>query len=190
MSDPSALLLGAGLIAALLLIAAHRLYARPLRKAEAKRDAPSLALPDPTPLLQFDLATARTRDHIYANKQVRSATSTPCRSWLNLFATYSFGIPTSRPWRISRCISIVSHRRRGTSIAEADGAIADWIEIDYNYERDLRQKKAVIEEHGSKVLTSMPENDEASGELLETLVDYLPKVSSAVPLTQAVLIYD
>lgn len=57
----------------------------------------------------------------------------------------------------------------------------DWIEIDYNYERDLKQKKAVIEEHGSKVLTSMPENDAASGELLETLIDYLPKVSSSSP---------
>lgn len=28
-------------------------------------------LPDPSPRLDFDLKTARTRDHIYANKQLR-----------------------------------------------------------------------------------------------------------------------
>lgn len=47
-------------------------------------------------------------------------------------------------------------------------------------------KKAVIAEHGPKVLNSLPENDEAAGELLETLVDYLPKVRDASAAKEAV----
>lgn len=53
----------------------------------------------------------------------------------------------------------------------------DWIEIDKDYMRDITAKKLVIEEQGDKVLNSLPENDAAAGELLATLVDYLPKVS-------------
>ncbi|KAI5480400.1 hypothetical protein MNV49_000975 [Pseudohyphozyma bogoriensis] len=53
--------------------------------------------------------------------------------------------------------------------------INNWIEIDKDYERDLAMKKEVIAKHGAKVLNSLPENDHASGELLATLVDYLPK---------------
>lgn len=53
----------------------------------------------------------------------------------------------------------------------------DWIEIDKDYMRDITAKKSVIEEQGDKVLNSLPENDAAAGELLTTLVDYLPKVS-------------
>lgn len=53
---------------------------------------------------------------------------------------------------------------------------ADWIEIDKEYERDLAMKKEVVAEFKENVLNSLPENDEAAGELLETLVDYLPKV--------------
>ncbi|ORY91691.1 hypothetical protein BCR35DRAFT_298965 [Leucosporidium creatinivorum] len=94
-------------------------------------------LPDPSPVQNFDLKTARTRDHIYVNKTLR----------------YPYN----------------------QTMAHQPMHIDNWIEIDYNYERDLRQKKEVIDEHGSKVLTSLPENDAAAGELLETLIDYLPK---------------
>lgn len=52
----------------------------------------------------------------------------------------------------------------------------DWIEIDKDYLRDINMKRAVIEEHKERVLNSLPENDDASGELLETLIDWLPKV--------------
>ncbi|KAL8290009.1 hypothetical protein RQP46_002948 [Phenoliferia psychrophenolica] len=53
--------------------------------------------------------------------------------------------------------------------------INNWIEIDKDYLRDVNMKKAVIAEHKERVLNSLPENDDAAGELLETLVDYLPK---------------
>lgn len=57
----------------------------------------------------------------------------------------------------------------------SSGSAPDWIEIDSAYTRDLAAKKLVIEEHGDKVLNSLPENDFAASELLDTLVDYLPK---------------
>lgn len=70
--------------------------------------------------------------------------------------------------------------------------INDWIEIDKDLKWYIEEKTRVIEEQGlvwapfrylsvlhdwtgKKVVDSLPENDEASGELLETLVDYLPK---------------
>ena len=54
--------------------------------------------------------------------------------------------------------------------------INDWIEIDKDYKLYLDMKQLVIKEQGKVVLDSMPENDEGCCELLETLVDYLPKV--------------
>lgn len=53
----------------------------------------------------------------------------------------------------------------------------DWIEIDHKYEQELRYKASVIQEHPDRTVLSLPENDEACAELLQTLVDYLPKVS-------------
>ncbi|KAK4706070.1 hypothetical protein P7C70_g119, partial [Phenoliferia sp. Uapishka_3] len=53
--------------------------------------------------------------------------------------------------------------------------INHWIEIDKDYLRDVNMKRAVIEEHKEKTLNSLPENDDGAAELLETLVDYLPK---------------
>ncbi|KZT37993.1 hypothetical protein SISSUDRAFT_1047708 [Sistotremastrum suecicum HHB10207 ss-3] len=53
--------------------------------------------------------------------------------------------------------------------------INDWIEIDKDFEWYLAEKKRVIAEHGKKVIDSLPENDDACGELLEILVDWLPK---------------
>ncbi|GAA5885461.1 hypothetical protein JCM3774_002591 [Rhodotorula dairenensis] len=50
-----------------------------------------------------------------------------------------------------------------------------WIEIDSNYEQELAYKASVIQEHPDRTVLSLPENDEACAELLQTLVDYLPK---------------
>ncbi|KZT05341.1 uncharacterized protein LAESUDRAFT_726975 [Laetiporus sulphureus 93-53] len=53
--------------------------------------------------------------------------------------------------------------------------INDWIEIDKDYQWYLDEKARVIREQGKVVIDSLPENDAACNELLETLVDYLPK---------------
>ena len=57
--------------------------------------------------------------------------------------------------------------------------VNDWIELDRHYEFYLEMKQRVIREQGKVVLDSMPENDEACCELLETIADFLPKVLSA-----------
>lgn len=41
------------------------------KKVEEKVIDSIIKLPDPSPVQNFDLKTARTRDHIYANKQLR-----------------------------------------------------------------------------------------------------------------------
>ncbi|KIJ31272.1 hypothetical protein M422DRAFT_186275 [Sphaerobolus stellatus SS14] len=94
-------------------------------------------LPDPDPLLDFDLANARTRNHLYVNKPVR------------------------HPY-----YQTMAHQPMHTN---------DWIEIDMDYEWYLEEKAKVIKEQGKKVVDSLPENDEACNELLEVLVDWLPK---------------
>ncbi|VDB96596.1 unnamed protein product [Peniophora sp. CBMAI 1063] len=53
--------------------------------------------------------------------------------------------------------------------------VNDWIEIDKDYRWYIEEKQRVIEEHGKVVMDSLPDNDEACAELLEILVDYLPK---------------
>jgi len=53
--------------------------------------------------------------------------------------------------------------------------VNDWIEVDKDLKWYIEEKARVIDEQGEKVVDSLPENDEACGELLETLVDYLPK---------------
>ncbi|EJD05609.1 uncharacterized protein FOMMEDRAFT_77964 [Fomitiporia mediterranea MF3/22] len=58
--------------------------------------------------------------------------------------------------------------------------INDWIEIDKDLKWYIEQKTRVINEQGTltsgkHVIDSLPENDAACGELLEILVDYLPK---------------
>ncbi|PIL33533.1 hypothetical protein GSI_04156 [Ganoderma sinense ZZ0214-1] len=50
-----------------------------------------------------------------------------------------------------------------------------WIEIDKEYKWYIDQKAQVIRQKGKVVIDSMPDNDEACGELLLELVDYLPK---------------
>jgi hypothetical protein len=54
--------------------------------------------------------------------------------------------------------------------------IDNWIELDKDYMFYLNMKERVIREQGKTVVDSMPENDEGCRELLEVLVDYLPKV--------------
>ncbi|EPQ52256.1 hypothetical protein GLOTRDRAFT_47391 [Gloeophyllum trabeum ATCC 11539] len=53
--------------------------------------------------------------------------------------------------------------------------INDWIEIDKDYKWYIDEKARVIAEKGKHVIDSCPDNDEACGELMEILVDYLPK---------------
>ncbi|PAV19140.1 hypothetical protein PNOK_0598400 [Pyrrhoderma noxium] len=53
--------------------------------------------------------------------------------------------------------------------------INDWIEIDKDLKWYIEQKTRVIQEQGKHVIDSLPENDAGCGELLEILVDYLPK---------------
>ncbi|PCH35811.1 hypothetical protein WOLCODRAFT_140094 [Wolfiporia cocos MD-104 SS10] len=53
--------------------------------------------------------------------------------------------------------------------------INHWIEIDKDYQWYLDEKARVIREQGKHVIDSLPENDDACTELLESLVDYLPK---------------
>ncbi|KZT50557.1 hypothetical protein CALCODRAFT_559055 [Calocera cornea HHB12733] len=102
-----------------------------------KEKAEDDALPDPKPLLEFDLKTAKTRDYIYVNKTLR-------------YPYYQ-------------------------TMAHQPMEIENWIEISSDYEWYLSEKKKVIESEGKKVLDSLPENDFACQELMETVVDWLPK---------------
>lgn len=182
MAPSDASILHSTLLAVALLIAvaaAYNRYSRPApTKVSAEKD-PNY-LPDPSPYVGFDLKTARTRDFIYANKvsQCLSASSGEGCQGL-MFSKYRlFVILTSRRWPTSRCIltvrSQVFQAPAPTSFLNA--AFADWIEIDKDYLRDINMKRAVIDEHTERALNSLPENDAAAGELLEILVDYLPKV--------------
>ncbi|KAH9911195.1 uncharacterized protein B0H18DRAFT_1129044 [Fomitopsis serialis] len=94
-------------------------------------------LPDPDPLLDFDLSTATLRNYVYVNKVLRYP---------------YFQTMAHQPLHIN-----------------------DWIEIDKEYQWYLDEKARVIKEQGRVVVDSLPENDAACTELLETLVDYLPK---------------
>jgi len=97
----------------------------------------SLGLPNPEPLLKFDLDTATTRNHVYVNKVLR----------------YPY-------------FQTMAHQPMD---------INDWIEIDKDYTWYIEQKAKVIKEQGKHVLDSLPENDVACTELLEVLIDWLPR---------------
>ncbi|GAA5913255.1 hypothetical protein JCM6882_000044 [Rhodosporidiobolus microsporus] len=101
------------------------------------KEAKPTTLPDPDPLLDFDLETATTRDHIYVNKCLR----------------YPY-------------FQTMAHQPLD---------INNWVEIDKNYKQEIAYKRRVVQEHPDKTVISLPENDAAAGELLQTLVDYLPK---------------
>ncbi|EJU05042.1 hypothetical protein DACRYDRAFT_47033, partial [Dacryopinax primogenitus] len=94
-------------------------------------------LPDPKPLLDFDLKTAKTRNYIYVNKTLR-------------YPYYQ-------------------------TMAHQPMEIENWIEISSDYQWYLSEKKKVIQREGKKVLDSLPENDFACQELLETVLDWMPK---------------
>ncbi|KAI0767107.1 hypothetical protein C8Q74DRAFT_1203421 [Fomes fomentarius] len=99
--------------------------------------APLTLLPDPEPLVEFDLGTAMPRDFLSVNRTIR----------------YPY------------------HQ----TMAHKPMHINHWIEIDREYKRYLDEKATVIKEQGKTVIDSLPENDEACGELLMELVNYLPK---------------
>ncbi|KAI0941617.1 hypothetical protein AcW1_003465 [Taiwanofungus camphoratus] len=94
-------------------------------------------LPDPDPLLGFDLESATLRDYVHVNKTLRYP---------------YFQTMAHQPMHIN-----------------------DWIEIDKEYKWYLDEKARVIREQGKIVIDSLPDNDDCCTELLETLVDYLPK---------------
>lgn len=52
--------------------------------------------------------------------------------------------------------------------------------MDHDYLWYIKEKARVIAEEGRRALDSLPENDAGAAELLETVIDYLPKVSSHV----------
>ncbi|GAA5999457.1 uncharacterized protein JCM10292_004150, partial [Rhodotorula paludigena] len=102
-----------------------------------EKPAKPTTLPEPDPLLDFDLATAKTRDHLYVNKTLR--------------------------WPYFQ------------TMAHQPMQINNWIEVDSNYEREMAYKARVVRDHPDNTILSLAENDAGCGELLQTLVDYLPK---------------
>ncbi|GAA5827482.1 hypothetical protein JCM11251_003831 [Rhodosporidiobolus azoricus] len=126
---------------------------KPVQVEETKPEK----LPDPDPLYEFDLETATTRDHIYVNKTLRYP----------YFQTMQ--VPLSSPTSFSP--SNLAHSFR----AHQPMDINNWVEIDKNYKREMEYKRRIVEKHPQRTIISLPENDAAAGELLRTLVDYLPK---------------
>ncbi|KZS91046.1 hypothetical protein SISNIDRAFT_414539 [Sistotremastrum niveocremeum HHB9708] len=130
-----------------------------LEKKNGEEKSKAEKFPDPDPWWDFDLKTATTRNHVYVNKTLR----------------YPY-------------FQTMAHQAMHVN---------DWIEIDKDFEWYLAEKKRAIAEHGlfvlrsshffilnlfilnnspgKKVIDSLPENDDACGELLEILVDWLPK---------------
>ena len=64
---------------------------------------------------------------------------------------------------------------RSQTMAHQSMNINDWIEIDSDYTWYIHEKAKVIAEQGKHVLDSLPENDDACNELLDMLVDWLPR---------------
>ncbi|EJF56819.1 hypothetical protein DICSQDRAFT_70665 [Dichomitus squalens LYAD-421 SS1] len=106
-------------------------------KEKGQTFVPGSSLPNPDPLVKFDIETATARNFVYANKTVR-------------YPYYQ-------------------------TMAHQPMHVNHWIEIDKEYKWYLGEKARVIREQGKVVIDSLPDNDEACGELLLELVDYLPK---------------
>lgn len=89
-------------------------------------------LPDPDPLLDFDLSTARLRDYVYVNRTLRYPYFQVLRKLSNqiawIFADTDRQTMSHRPMHIN-----------------------DWIEIDKDYTTYLERKKQVMEQHGQYV---------------------------------------
>lgn len=64
---------------------------------------------------------------------------------------------------------------RAPSVPSLRLSLDEWSANSADYEWYLSEKKRVIEEQGTKVLDSLPENDAGCQELLETVIDWLPK---------------
>ncbi|KAI0758500.1 hypothetical protein BD413DRAFT_654543 [Trametes elegans] len=154
---------GLGLTLALILLALHLRRRRAIQYDGLQVEAsPALDkvllqdLPDPDPLYDFDLETATVRNFIYANKTMR----------------YPYYQVSSHTYLSETCCTEVS---RDQTMAHQPMHINHWIEIDKEYRWYLDEKARVIKGQGKVVVDSLPENDEACGELLELLADYLPK---------------
>jgi hypothetical protein len=65
---------------------------------------------------------------------------------------------------------------RGDNAAEPTAPLLDWIEVDKDYAWYINEKLRVVEEEGKRAVDSLPENDEAAGELLDTVIDHITKV--------------
>ncbi|GJJ08598.1 hypothetical protein Clacol_002817 [Clathrus columnatus] len=124
----------------------------PESKLELPLETPLQVLPNPDPLPDFDITTATTRNHVYVNRTLR----------------YPY------------------HQ----TMAHQPMHINNWIEIDKDYVWYLKEKARIIQEQGTpataesfdisglrcqNVIDSLPENYDACNELLEVLVDWLPK---------------
>jgi hypothetical protein len=137
-----------------------------LSRGMAKRPPPIEGLPDPDPLMEFDLASSNTRNFPYANK-VRWSSSAQTKPSTDL--RRQCGSRTSRRWRTSRCISTTGSRLTVTMIGTSPITVSrDLLLISCRY---LSEKARIIAEQGDAVVASYPENDEAAGELLDILVD-------------------
>jgi len=82
---------------------------------------------------------------------------------------------------VNKCLRWPYHQ----TMAHQPMHVNNWIEIDSKYEREMQYKAAVVQKYRDETVISLPENDEGAGELLETLVDYLPKVRRAFSRSRA-----
>jgi hypothetical protein len=150
-----------------------------------KRLPPIEGLPDPDPLLDFDIVNASTRNFLYANK-VRSIL---VGSELRFAETHSqtirfpyFQTMAHQPMHINHWIEIDSDFDWSVhSVSDADVLLKLLLMLN----RYLSEKERIIAEQGDEVVQSYPENDEAAGELLELLVDCTSTIEldSSFPLT-------
>jgi hypothetical protein len=137
-----------------------------LSRGMVKRPPPIEGLPDPDPLMEFDLANSNTRNFLYANK-VRWSSSAQTKPSTDL--RRQCGSRTSRRWRTSRCTSTTGSRLTVTMVGTSPITVSrDSLLISCRY---LSEKARIIAEQGDEVVASYPENDEAAGELLDILVD-------------------
>lgn len=98
-----------------------------------KREKDSM---DPDPIRNFDLNTARTRNHLYVNKTVRFPYHQVCKCIL------------------IQDVTLTAPRKRRQTMAHQPMHINDWIEIDSDYTWYIHEKTRVINEQG-KLLQSI-----------------------------------
>ncbi|KAH8116139.1 hypothetical protein DFH11DRAFT_1688264 [Phellopilus nigrolimitatus] len=126
------------------------------RTAARKTDRLGLTggLPDPDPLHDFDIvSTEYMRDYETQIDIYQATATTRNHLYVNKVVRFPY-------------YQTMSHQPMDTN---------NWIEIDKDLKWYIEQKTRVIEEQGKNVIDSLPENDAGCGELMEILVDYLPK---------------